>query len=220
MTAIAANVTAGWASCYSWQNTVNQNWWNGLEINKINICLRDVSELSQDHLQSRLRTVSEFTQGCLRVVIEWPQSLLTVVSESSKSFLRAFSVPSQKMLQSHLRVVSELLPLSWIKIQQNKLKLNFSYFDIFWYFKLLQTIEWNMKERKWRIFCTFKKKYYESFQFWFTVWLVCDSIPTHPSPFWLWIAAMIKSWLQTIYSSTTYWEIGFWMHNGIFCISL
>jgi len=49
---------------------------------------------------------------------------------------------------------------------------------------------------------------------------VCASIPTHPSPFWLWIAAMIKSWLQTIYSSTTYWEIGFWMHNGIFCLSL
>lgn len=68
VTAIAAYVTAGWASCYSWQNTVNQNWWNGLEINKINLCLRDVSELSQDHL---------------RVAWEPSQSLLRVVSESS-----------------------------------------------------------------------------------------------------------------------------------------
>jgi hypothetical protein len=178
--------------------------------------LRVVSESSQ----SRLRTVSEFTQGCLRVVIEWPQSLLTVVSESSKSFLRAFSVPSQKMFQSHLRVISEFLLLSWIEIQQNKLTLNFSYFDIFDILRFYKPLNEIWKKENGEFFALFKKKYYESFQFWFTVWLVCDSIPTHPSPFWLWIAAMIKSWLQTIYSSTTYWEIGFWMHNGIFCIFL
>lgn len=183
--------------------------WKSNKINQVYLLLYLTS-------QSELRIISESPENRLRVfselswvVIEWPQSLLTVISESPQIFLRAFSVLSQKLFQSYLRVVSEFLPLNWTLV-----------FWYFWYFKLLQTIEWNLKERKWRIFCTFSKKYYESFQFWFTVWLVCASIPTHPSPFWLWIAAMIKSWLQTIYSSTTYWEIGFWMHNGIFCISL
>ena len=97
--------------------------------------------------QSPENCLSVFSEFCLRVVIEWPQSLLTVVSETPQSFLRAFSVPSQKLIQSYLRVVKEFLPL--------KLNLVFWYF---WYFKLLQTIEWNLKERKWRIFCTFSKK--------------------------------------------------------------
>ena len=184
--------------------------WKSNKINQVYLLLYQMSQSGLRIIsQSPENCLSVFSEFCLRVVIEWPQSLLTVVSETPQSFLRAFSVPSQKLIQSYLRVVKEFLPL--------KLNLVFWYF---WYFKLLQTIEWNLKERKWRIFCTFSKKYYESFQFWFTVWLVCASIPTHPSPFWLWIAAMIKSWLQTIYSSTTYWEIGFWMHNGIFCISL
>ena len=139
-----------------------------------------------------------------------------MTSESSHCRLRVSSEFSQSLLCAVSKVDSKL-PQSCQRVFTIELNLVFWYF---WYFKLLQTIEWNLKERKWRIFCTFSKKYYESFQFWFTVWLVCASIPTHPSPFWLWIAAMIKSWLQTIYSSTTYWEIGFWMHNGIFCISL
>jgi len=90
-------------------------------------------------------------------------------------------------------------------------------FWYFWYFWLLKNHWMKNLSGENESFALFLD---ESFQFWFTVWLVCASIPTHPSPFWLWIAAMIKSWLQTIYSSTTYWEIGFWMHNGIFCISL
>ena len=139
-----------------------------------------------------------------------------MTSESSHCRLRVSSEFSQSLLCAVSKVDSKL-PQSCQRVFTIELNLVFWYF---WYFKLLQTIEWNLKERKWRIFCTFSKKYYESFQFWFTVWLVCASIPTHPSPFWLWIAAMIKSWLQTIYSSTTYWEIGFWMHNGIFCVSL
>ena len=77
-----------------------------------------------------------------------------MTSESSHCRLRDSSEFSQSLLRAVSKVDSKL-PQSCQRVFTIELNLVFWYF---WYFKLLQTIEWNLKERKWRIFCTFSKK--------------------------------------------------------------
>jgi hypothetical protein len=143
--------------------------WKSNKINQVYLLLYQMSQSGLRIIsQSPENCLSVFSEFCLRVVIEWPQSLLTVVSETPQSFLRAFSVPSQKLFQSHLRDILNFLPLSWIEIQQNKLKLNFSYFGIFDILSFYKPLNEIWKNENGEFFALFQK-YYESFQFWFIV---------------------------------------------------
>jgi hypothetical protein len=103
--------------------------------------------------QSELRIISESPENRLRVFSELSLSRHRVTSESSHCRLRVSTEFSQSLLHAVSKVVS-----SYLRVFIIELTLVFWYFL---YFKLLQTIEWNLKERKWRIFCTFSKILWE-----------------------------------------------------------
>ena len=117
--------------------------WKSIKINQVYLLLYQMS-------QSELRIISESPENRLRVFSELSQSRHRVTSESSHCRLRVSTEFSQSLLHAVSKVVS-----SYLRVFIIELTLVFWYFL---YFKLLQTIEWNLKERKWRIFCTFSKK--------------------------------------------------------------